>query len=84
MVPPDGAGGTCRRAAGLGVVDQLRCAPRVRVLQGARVFEALGTEAGTLVFDAHSGFDPDAFGAASGALRWGGLLLLLTPLLDEW
>lgn len=46
--------------------------------------QLLGRELGGLVIDAHAGFDPDAFGAAGGALRGGGLLLLLTPPLDAW
>lgn len=46
--------------------------------------QVLGSEVGTLVFDAHDGFDPDAFGAATGTLRGGGRLLLLTPPLDAW
>lgn len=44
----------------------------------------LGSELDVLVYDAHSGFDPDSFGAALGALRGGGLLLLLTPDPDDW
>ncbi len=44
----------------------------------------LGSETDTLVYDTYGGFDPDGFGAAVGALRGGGLLLLLTPALDEW
>ena len=44
----------------------------------------LGAECGLLIYDAWSGFDPDGFGAATGALRGGGLLLLLTPPLDDW
>lgn len=44
----------------------------------------LGREIEVLVYDAHSGFDPDSFGAALGALRGGGLLLLLTPPLEHW
>jgi len=44
----------------------------------------LGSELDYLVYDAHSGFDPDAFGAALGALRGGGLLFLLTPPLEHW
>ena len=44
----------------------------------------LGTELDTLVYDAHGGLDPDSLGAALGALRGGGLLILLTPDLDAW
>jgi len=44
----------------------------------------LGRELDFLVYDAQGGFDPDSFGAASGALRRGGLLLLLTPPLADW
>lgn len=44
----------------------------------------LGADLDLLVYDAHSGFDPDGFGAATGAIRGGGLLLLLTPPLRDW
>lgn len=44
----------------------------------------LGRELDLLIIDAWAGLDVEAFGAASGALRGGGLLLLLTPPLDEW
>ncbi|MEJ2622140.1 MAG: GNAT family N-acetyltransferase [Candidatus Thiodiazotropha sp.] len=44
----------------------------------------MGRESGLLVYNAFSGFDPDAFGAVSGTLTGGGLLLLLTPALDQW
>ncbi|GAB4293544.1 MAG: GNAT family N-acetyltransferase [Thiohalomonadaceae bacterium] len=44
----------------------------------------LGRELDLLIIDAWAGFDVEAFGAASGALRGGGLLLLLTPPLAEW
>lgn len=44
----------------------------------------LGRELDHLVYDAQGGFDPDSFGAATGALRGGGLLLLLTPPLQDW
>ncbi|MFB1489675.1 MULTISPECIES: tRNA(Met) cytidine acetyltransferase TmcA [unclassified Thiocapsa] len=44
----------------------------------------LGSNLDLLVYDAHSGFDPDGFGAATGAIRGGGLLLLLTPPLADW
>ncbi len=45
----------------------------------------LGGESDLLIFDAvsgGSGFDPDAFGALSGTLRAGGLLVLMTP--PDW
>jgi len=44
----------------------------------------LGRELDLLIIDAWAGFDVEAFGAASGALRGGGLMLLLTPPLAEW
>jgi len=43
-----------------------------------------GAETDLLVYDAWSGLDPDGLAAATGALRGGGLLLLLTPTLDAW
>lgn len=39
----------------------------------------LGQETHCLVFNAHNGFDADAFGALSGTVIGGGLLLLLVP-----
>lgn len=56
-----------------GEVMALRAAPQL-----------LGQEYDCLVYDAHSGFDPDGFGAATGALRGGGILVLLTPPLTAW
>jgi tRNA(Met) cytidine acetyltransferase len=44
----------------------------------------LGREWSAVVYDAHGGFDPTSFGALSGTLRGGGLLLLLTPPLADW
>lgn len=44
----------------------------------------LGREHCHIIFDAHRGFDVDAFGAISGTLCAGGLLVLLTPRLDRW
>ncbi len=48
------------------------------------VWQELGREYAGLVFDAHCGFDPDAFGAVAGTVRGGGLLILLTPSLADW
>lgn len=47
--------------------------------------QLLGAERDLIVMDAlspGSGFDPDAFGALSGTLRAGGLLILMTP--ENW
>ena len=44
----------------------------------------LGQDLDLLLYDAHGGFDPDGFGAASGAIRGGGLLVLLTPPTRQW
>ncbi|WP_422138201.1 tRNA(Met) cytidine acetyltransferase TmcA [Endozoicomonas sp. ALC020] len=44
----------------------------------------LGREIDFLVFNAFSGFDVDAFGQLSGALKGGGLFVLLVPDLDNW
>lgn len=61
-----------------------RAPPAVAPVQGEAAFRLLGREFDALVFDAWSGFDPDAFGALTGCIRAGGLLLLLTPPLDDW
>ncbi len=45
---------------------------------------ALGREYRSLVFNAHSGLHPDAFGATVGALEAGGVMLLLCPPLTTW
>jgi tRNA(Met) cytidine acetyltransferase len=44
----------------------------------------LGQELDILIVNAWQGFDPDYFGQATGAIRGGGLLVLLTPELDAW
>ncbi len=74
------------QGAGLGQVLWIgtRGPEGVRSLPGARAHRVLGRELDGLVFDAHSGFDPEAFGVAVGALRGGGLLLVLTPPLQDW
>lgn len=55
------------------------------VLAMGKARQLLGAERDLIVMDAVSpgaGFDPDAFGALSGTLRAGGLLILLTP--EDW
>lgn len=89
----DGDAGWCRSAAcaaldGSGAGDALwmsgEAPPGRPSLAPGKARALLGRELDTLVIDAHSGFDPDAFGAASGSLQGGGLLLLLTPPLAQW
>lgn len=53
-------------------------------IQARQSQQWLGRELDFLVINAHSGFDVDAFGALSGTLCAGGILLLLTPELKEW
>ncbi|ART62654.1 tRNA(Met) cytidine acetyltransferase TmcA [Kushneria marisflavi] len=65
---------------GASVPDALKPSVEPLVMEKART--RLGTEQDAVVFDAFEGFDPDAFGALSGTVRAGGLLILLTP--DSW
>jgi tRNA(Met) cytidine acetyltransferase len=58
--------------------------PGASASQGSAALALLGGELDALVFDAWSGFDPDAFGALTGTLRGGGLLLLMTPPFQRW
>ncbi len=44
----------------------------------------LGTEIDSLVINAFDGFNPCALGIASGCIRAGGVLILLTPKESEW
>jgi tRNA(Met) cytidine acetyltransferase len=61
-----------------------RAPPFAAASQGAAALRLLGSELDALVFDAWSGFDPDAFGALTGSIKGGGLLVLLTPLFRQW
>ncbi len=58
--------------------DTITCIP------ASKAGQWLGRETHCLVIDGWSGFDADAFGALSGTLQAGGLLLLLTPPLAQW
>ena len=46
--------------------------------------ELLGRTREAVVLDCHERFVPDALGRAVGAVDGGGLLILLTPPLDDW
>ncbi|WP_456407122.1 tRNA(Met) cytidine acetyltransferase TmcA [Thiolapillus sp.] len=56
----------------------------VEALPPGKVGELLGQDIAHLVFDAHDGFDADAFAIAAGLVRGGGRFLFLVPPLDEW
>jgi tRNA(Met) cytidine acetyltransferase len=58
--------------------------PGISPLGSDTALQLLGGEIGALVFDAWAGFDPDAFGALTGCIRAGGLLILLAPPLEDW
>ncbi|NOR51590.1 MAG: GNAT family N-acetyltransferase [Gammaproteobacteria bacterium] len=49
-----------------------------------RLQQLIGGESQLLLFNAHHGFDPNLFGAATGTVTGGGLVLLLTPSFEMW
>ncbi len=55
-----------------------------RIIPASRAKQLLGQEFHSIVFDAHCGFDADAFAAVSGTINNHGYLLLLTPPLHQW
>ncbi len=55
-----------------------------RIIPANRSKQLLGQEFHSIVFDAHCGFDADAFAAVSGTINSHGYLLLLTPPLHQW
>ncbi|MCU7843149.1 MAG: GNAT family N-acetyltransferase [Candidatus Thiodiazotropha sp. (ex Monitilora ramsayi)] len=56
----------------------------IPAIENRQALQRLGSELDLMIYNAYSGFDPDAFGALSGTLRGGGFLLLLTPALEKW
>lgn len=58
--------------------------PDAEIISAGETKQLLGQERDVIVFDAHAGFDADAFGAVSGVIPGGGLLLLLCPPLAQW
>ena len=56
----------------------------IHAIPSHAVTQLLGSDTDCLVIDAWSGLAPNMLGMASGTLRGGALLLLLTPPLDEW
>ena len=58
--------------------------PDVNTINAGQSKQWLGHELDCIIYNAHCGFDVDAFGAISGTLRAGGVMLLLTPDLSLW
>ena len=44
----------------------------------------LGKDTDRIIFNAYSGFNPNAFAQVCGTLKGGGELILITPLADKW
>jgi tRNA(Met) cytidine acetyltransferase len=55
-----------------------------RCLTPGEARKVLGQEYGALVVDAFVGLDPEALAATAGTIRGGGLLVFLTPPLEDW
>lgn len=60
------------------------CGSLIKTVVPAQARQWLGQESQLVLFNAWDGFDVDAFGALSGTVKAGGLLLLLTPPLAQW
>lgn len=58
--------------------------PGLDVMAKSEARRQLGQELDGVVLDAYAGFDAEIFGTLVGALRAGGLLLLLAPPLECW
>ncbi|BCU07628.1 tRNA(Met) cytidine acetyltransferase TmcA [Allochromatium tepidum] len=82
------ADGARRIVAALPELDRVCLAERPILAEPSRPLRSatrlLGLDLDLLILDVHGGFDPDGFGAATGAIRGGGLLVLLTPPVAEW
>ena len=81
---------TCARAANLLEGDRCvwvgRCPPAwaEKSVLPEKIGALLGQEVLNLIFDAHEGFDADAFAIAAGLVIGGGRFLLLVPPLQQW
>ncbi|ADC62029.1 tRNA(Met) cytidine acetyltransferase TmcA [Allochromatium vinosum] len=77
-----------RLVAALPEIDRVCLAERPILAEPSRPLRSairlMGMDLDLLILDVHDGFDPDGFGAATGAIRGGGLLALLTPPVAEW
>lgn len=58
--------------------------PYIEPISPRQVRRSLGRECAVLVFDTHAGFIVDAFAAAMGTLRGGGVAVVLVPGWQAW
>ena len=65
------------------ITTQIQAEPIV-TLPSHKAFKLLGQETRALVYDAFCGFNVDALGLASGIVRGGGIIILLTPSFKTW
>ncbi|WP_028487450.1 tRNA(Met) cytidine acetyltransferase TmcA [Thiomicrorhabdus chilensis] len=56
----------------------------VESIPGSKIVHLLGQEADGVIIDVRQGLSANSLGIASGLLRAGGLLILLTPELEQW
>ncbi|MCV6610945.1 MAG: GNAT family N-acetyltransferase [Amphritea sp.] len=56
----------------------------LKLVSGKQAHQVLGQEYPGIIFDAWSGFNPNAFGQVCGTLIAGGIMILITPPLTEW
>ncbi|MCP1676136.1 tRNA(Met) cytidine acetyltransferase [Natronocella acetinitrilica] len=70
--------------SGLWVGDDETAPPNWPSSQATGARDCLGSELDLAAWDAWAGLDPDGFGALSGAIRAGGVLILCCPPLDDW
>jgi tRNA(Met) cytidine acetyltransferase len=75
---------TVREAVDLAVVWLSDRAPDGDAIEIDRSDGILGTTHGCVVVDCHDACRPNAIGRAAGAVDGGGLLLLITPPMDDW
>ena len=56
----------------------------IDAISAAKAKQVLGSEYSLAVLDAHAGLSPDCLAAVSGTVVAGGVLVLLTPVWDQW
>ncbi|MDX1587681.1 MAG: GNAT family N-acetyltransferase [Oleiphilaceae bacterium] len=74
----------CLPSPGLWVGDEQGSPEGATRCRPDQAHQSLGTGLGALVWDAHAGLHPSGFGAITGALVGGGVMLWLVPPLADW